>query len=95
MKAKLLDEIRKKLTPKPHKIRSDIEVSCFSYDGIEAVKKALIIGKNYSTDEMPIKVLCLINDHLIVVDLQINLIAAPLFVVSKSPFIIANKVRSI
>ena len=94
MKAKLLDEIRKKLTPKPHKIRSDIEVSCFSYDGIEAVKNALIIGKNCSTEEMPIKVLCLINE-MFLIDLQINLIAAPLFVVSKSPFIIANKVRSI
>lgn len=64
---KLLDEIRKKLTPRALKIRSDIEVSCFSYDGIEAVKKALLAGKQFSTEDMPIKV---------------HLIAAPLFVVT-------------
>lgn len=67
VRGKLLDEIRKKLTPKALKIRSDIEVSCFSYEGVEAVKKALIAGKRFSTEEMPIK---------------INLIAAPLFVVT-------------
>ncbi|VDM84628.1 unnamed protein product, partial [Strongylus vulgaris] len=36
-------------------IRADIEVSCFSYDGIDAIKEALIAGKNCSTDIMPIK----------------------------------------
>uniref|UniRef100_A0A914LF06 Eukaryotic translation initiation factor 2 subunit 1 n=1 Tax=Meloidogyne incognita TaxID=6306 RepID=A0A914LF06_MELIC len=67
IKNKLLEEIRKKLAPKPLKIRADIEVSCFSYEGIEAVKKALIAGKKCSTEELVIK---------------INLIAAPLFVVT-------------
>ncbi|WKX88736.1 hypothetical protein Q1695_008394 [Nippostrongylus brasiliensis] len=63
----LLEDIRKKLTPQAVKIRADIEVSCFSYDGIDAIKEALIAGKNCSTDAMPIK---------------INLIAAPHFVVT-------------
>ncbi|ETN82016.1 S1 RNA binding domain protein [Necator americanus] len=63
----LLEDIRKKLTPQAVKIRADIEVSCFSYDGIDAIKEALIAGKNCSTDSMPIK---------------INLIAAPHFVVT-------------
>jgi tRNA A37 threonylcarbamoyladenosine dehydratase len=58
VKDKLLDEIRKKLAPKALRIRSDIEVSCFAYDGIEAVKKALLAGKQCSTEEMPIKVWC-------------------------------------
>ncbi|PIO56475.1 eukaryotic translation initiation factor 2 alpha subunit, partial [Teladorsagia circumcincta] len=63
----LLEDIRKKLTPQAVKIRADIEVSCFSYDGIDAIKEALIAGKNCSTESMPIK---------------INLIAAPHFVVT-------------
>uniref|UniRef100_A0A183CDF8 Eukaryotic translation initiation factor 2 subunit 1 n=1 Tax=Globodera pallida TaxID=36090 RepID=A0A183CDF8_GLOPA len=67
VRAKLVEEIQKKLTPKVLKIRADIEVSCFSYEGIEAVKKALMVGKEMSTENMPIK---------------INLIAAPLFVVT-------------
>ncbi|KAL3090822.1 hypothetical protein niasHS_007197 [Heterodera schachtii] len=67
VRAKLVEEIQKKLTPKALKIRADIEVSCFSYEGIEAVKKALMVGKGMSTEKMPIK---------------INLIAAPLFVVT-------------
>lgn len=57
IKNKLLEEIRKKLAPKPLKIRADIEVSCFSYEGIEAVKKALIAGKKCSTEELVIKVI--------------------------------------
>jgi translation initiation factor 2 alpha subunit (eIF-2alpha) len=56
VRSTLLEEIRKKLTPKPLKIRSDIEVSCFAYEGIEAVKKALMAGKQCSTEDMPIKV---------------------------------------
>ncbi|CAJ0577659.1 unnamed protein product, partial [Mesorhabditis spiculigera] len=69
IKEKLLEDIRKKLTPQAVKIRADIEVTCFSYAGISAIKEALIAGKNCSTDLMPIK---------------INLIAAPLFVVTAS-----------
>lgn len=46
---------RKRLTPQAVKIRADIEVSCFSYDGIDAVKEALINGQKCSTEEMPIK----------------------------------------
>ncbi|CAJ0961490.1 unnamed protein product, partial [Mesorhabditis belari] len=67
IKEKLLEDIRKKLTPQAVKIRADIEVTCFAYDGIEAIKEALVAGKNCSTEAMPIK---------------INLIAAPLFVVT-------------
>ncbi|CCD73431.1 Eukaryotic translation initiation factor 2 subunit 1 [Caenorhabditis elegans] len=67
IKEKLLEDIRKKLTPQAVKIRADIEVSCFDYDGIDAVKAALIAGKNCSNGTFPIK---------------INLIAAPHFVVT-------------
>ncbi|VBB32162.1 unnamed protein product [Acanthocheilonema viteae] len=67
IREKLLIDIKKRLTPQAVKIRADIEVSCFAYDGIDAVKEALIGGQKCSTPEMPIK---------------INLIAAPLFVVT-------------
>ena len=38
------------------KIRSDIEVSCYTYEGIDAIKAALGAGVDLSTEEMPIKV---------------------------------------
>ncbi len=56
VKAKLIEDIRKKLTPQALKIRADIEISCFSYEGVEAVRSALMEGKKHSTEEMPIKV---------------------------------------
>ncbi|CAB3407831.1 unnamed protein product [Caenorhabditis bovis] len=67
IREKLLEDIRKRLTPQAVKIRADIEVSCFAYEGIDAVKNALIAGKECSTEVFPIK---------------INLIAAPHFVVT-------------
>ncbi|CAI4225819.1 unnamed protein product [Auanema sp. JU1783] len=67
VKEKLLEDIRKKLTPQAVKIRADIEVSCFAYEGIDAVKEALIAGKQCSTEALPLK---------------IHLIAAPHFVVT-------------
>jgi len=66
-KQKLLEDIRKRLTPQAVKIRSDIEVSCFTYEGIDAVKAALIEGLKCSTEDLPIK---------------INLIAPPQYVVT-------------
>jgi len=35
---------------------SEIEVSCFAYEGIDAIKAALHEGLKCSTEEMPIKV---------------------------------------
>jgi len=34
----------------------DIEVACYGYEGVDAVKEALKCGLNMSTEEMPIKV---------------------------------------
>lgn len=34
----------------------DIEVACYGYEGIDAVKEALRAGLNCSTENMPIKV---------------------------------------
>ncbi|EJU02103.1 hypothetical protein DACRYDRAFT_66155 [Dacryopinax primogenitus] len=48
--------IGRRLTPQPVKIRADIEVTCFGYDGIDAIKCALKAGETLSTPEIPIKV---------------------------------------
>ncbi len=42
LKACLLKNIRRRLTPQPIKLRADVEVTCFSYEGIEAIKYALL-----------------------------------------------------
>ena len=60
----LLNNIKRKLTSQAVKIRADVEVACYGYEGIDAVKTALKTGLALSTDELPIK---------------INLIAPPLY----------------
>ncbi|XP_050596055.1 eukaryotic translation initiation factor 2 subunit 1 [Bombus affinis] len=65
----LLNNIKRKLTSQAVKIRADVEVACYGYEGIDAVKAALKAGLALSTDELPIK---------------INLIAPPLYVITTS-----------
>eukprot|EP00050_Salpingoeca_kvevrii_P021627 m.113518 g.113518 ORF g.113518 m.113518 type:complete len:306 (-) comp9422_c3_seq1:44-961(-) len=67
VKKALIANIKRKLTPQPVKIRSDIEVACYAYEGVNAVKRALRAGLDVSTEELPVK---------------INLIAPPLYVVT-------------
>lgn len=63
----LLSNIKRRLTPQAVKIRADVEVACYAYEGVDAVKTALKAGLDLSTEEMPIK---------------INLIAPPTYVVT-------------
>lgn len=56
MKKELQQYIAKKLTPHPTKVRADIEVTCFGYDGIDAVKDALRTAEADNTPENQIKV---------------------------------------
>ncbi|XP_011311225.1 eukaryotic translation initiation factor 2 subunit 1 [Fopius arisanus] len=65
----LLSNIKRKLTSQAVKIRADVEVACYGYEGIDAVKGALKAGLALSTEELPIK---------------INLIAPPLYVMTTS-----------
>jgi translation initiation factor 2 subunit 1 len=67
LKEELKNYIRRKLAPQPIKIRSDIEVSCFTYEGIDAIREALNAGIAVSTENSPIK---------------IKLIAPPIYVLS-------------
>ncbi|EXJ78393.1 translation initiation factor 2 subunit 1 [Capronia coronata CBS 617.96] len=49
--------IGKKLTPHPTKVRADVEVTCFKYDGIDAVKEALrkAEARNNPTTQVRVK----------------------------------------
>jgi len=66
LKDALVKNIKRRLTPQPMKVRADIEVTCFHYDGIDAIKTALKKGEESSNEEAPIK---------------IKLVAPPLYVV--------------
>jgi len=68
-KQALLENIQQKLTQQAVKIRADVEVACYSYEGIDAVKDALRAGIACSTEAVPIR---------------INLIAPPLYVMTTS-----------
>ncbi|GAP83573.1 putative eukaryotic translation initiation factor 2 subunit alpha [Rosellinia necatrix] len=48
--------IGKRLTPQPTKVRADIEVTCFEYEGIDAVKTALRTAEARNTEENQVKV---------------------------------------
>lgn len=61
----LLNVIKARLTPQSSKIRADFSVTCFEYEGIDAIKAALIAGMSLETATIKIK---------------IRLIAAPLYV---------------
>lgn len=56
VKSELQQYINSKLTPHPTKVRADIEVTCFGYDGIDAVKDALRTAEADNTPENQIKV---------------------------------------
>lgn len=48
--------IGKRLTPQPTKVRADVEVTCFGYDGIDAVKAALRTAEARNTPDNQVKV---------------------------------------
>ncbi|KNE58547.1 hypothetical protein AMAG_04113 [Allomyces macrogynus ATCC 38327] len=63
----LIANIKRRMTPQPVKIRADVEVTCFTYEGIDAIKTALQTCEAQSTDDVPIKV---------------RLVAPPLYVIT-------------
>ena len=67
LKEELKTYILRRLAPQPIKIRSDIEVSCFTYEGIDAIREALFAGMALGSEQNPIK---------------IKLIAPPIYVLS-------------
>lgn len=65
----LIAQITRRLTLQAVKIRADVEVSCFEYEGIDAVKRALKAAEAKNSKDALIKV---------------KLIAPPLYVVITS-----------
>ena len=63
----LLSTIARRLTPQPVKLRADIELTCYTPAGIDAIKKALRGGEAESNEAVPIKA---------------KLVAPPLYVLS-------------
>ena len=55
LKDELKMYIRRRLAPQPIKIRADIEVSCFTYEGIEAIREALFAGMALGKEHSQIK----------------------------------------
>jgi len=52
----IVSYVKRKLAPQPVKIRSDIEVTCFTYDGIDAIKESLLAGESIGPADAPIKI---------------------------------------
>jgi translation initiation factor 2 subunit 1 len=56
IKDELISYISKRLTPQPTKVRADVEVTCFGYEGIDAVKAALRKAEEKSSEAAQVKV---------------------------------------
>jgi len=52
----LMAGVRRRLTPQACKLRARIEVQCFEFAGVEAVKRALHAGLKVSTEELEVKI---------------------------------------
>jgi len=63
----LIKDIKRRMTPVPLKIRADMELTCFHYDGILHIQEAIRCGERMSTPECTV---------------QIKLLAPPLYVLT-------------
>lgn len=51
-----LKNIMRRMAPQPVKISAEIEVTCFRYEGIDAIKDALMAAIKVGTSDIPIKI---------------------------------------
>ena len=65
----LMRDIRLKMASKPKKIRADVEVQCFTQEGIDAIKAGLLAGRDMAKDKYEAEV-------------SIKLVAPPRYVIS-------------
>ena len=56
VKAALMRDIRRRMTPVPLKLRADIEMTCFEYDGIIHLKNAMKAGLAVGLEDCEVKV---------------------------------------
>jgi hypothetical protein len=64
-----LGPCRRRLTPQPIKVRADVEMTCFSYDGVEKIKEAMRVAQASGNDACPV---------------SMKLVAAPRYVLTTS-----------
>lgn len=67
IKDALVKNIRRRMTPQPMKIRADIEMKCFQFDGVLHIKEAMRRAEAAGDDDCPVK---------------IKLVAPPLYVLT-------------
>ncbi|XP_024390263.1 eukaryotic translation initiation factor 2 subunit alpha homolog [Physcomitrium patens] len=63
----LIKNIKRRMTPQPLKIRADIELKCFQFDGVLHIQSAMRKAEAAGTEECPVK---------------IKLVAPPLYVLT-------------
>lgn len=67
VKDALVKNIRRRMTPQPLKIRADIEMKCFQFDGVLHIKEAMRKAEAAGNDDCPVK---------------LKLVAAPAYVLT-------------
>ncbi|XP_022988418.1 eukaryotic translation initiation factor 2 subunit alpha homolog [Cucurbita pepo subsp. pepo] len=67
VKDALIKNIRRRMTPQPLKVRADIEMKCFQFDGVLHIKEAMRKAEAVGNDDCPVK---------------IKLVAPPLYVLT-------------
>lgn len=55
VKEAIMKNIRRRMTPQPVKIRADVELTCFAYDGILHIQDAMRAAEKQSTVDCPVK----------------------------------------
>lgn len=55
MKKALVEVLKVKMVPHPVKIIAEIKLTCYTHEGIDAIKFALREGQSLSTEEIPLK----------------------------------------
>jgi len=56
VKEKLMENIQRRLQTQAVRLRAKVDVSCYEYAGIDAVKEALVAGLAASTEDVDIKI---------------------------------------
>eukprot|EP00879_Flechtneria_rotunda_P004059 GHRR01004302.1.p1 GENE.GHRR01004302.1~~GHRR01004302.1.p1 ORF type:complete len:333 (+),score=107.64 GHRR01004302.1:645-1643(+) len=67
VKDALLKNIKRRMTPQPLKIRADVELTCFAYDGVERIRDAMRAAEATGSED------CLV---------RMKLVAPPLYVLT-------------
>lgn len=93
IKQDLLTYIKRRLAPQPVKIRADIEVTCFTYEGIDAIKAALGEGEDKGSADCPVKIKLIAPPMYVMTCMTLDK-EQGLEIMNQSIEVIANCIRS-